>query len=225
VHILLVEDDDKGARILIRGLEEEGFTVRLAPDAAEAERAMSESTFDVVILDWMLPGKDGITFCRELRERDPATPVIMLTAKDDVLDRIAGLTTGADDYLIKPFAFWELLARVRALLRRSRQGRLPLVRVADLSLDPVSHEVTRGDRVLDLTAREYGLLAMLAKQAGHVLTREELTRALGQQDAESASNLLDVHISHLRKKVDGGSAEALIHTVRGQGYCLGAQKP
>jgi len=221
MRILLVEDDRKGARILSSGLEEEGFTVDLAADGSEAEAALGTVDYDLVILDWLLPGKQGIEVCRDLRRRDASTPVLMLTALDAVEDRIEGLDTGADDYLTKPYAFWELLARIRALLRRSKNARRPLLEVADLTLDPVTHEVTRRGRVIDLTEKEYDILNALARHAGRVMTRAQLTELLWGGDLEHGSNLLEVHISHLRKKIDGGASLPLIRTVRGRGYCLG----
>jgi DNA-binding response OmpR family regulator len=224
MRILLVEDDRKGAYILSRGLEEEGFTVDLVADGGEAEKALDAVVYDVVILDWLLPGKQGIDVCRDLRRRDPSLPILMLTAKDALEDRIAGLDTGADDYLTKPYAFWELLARIRALLRRSRNARPPLVKVADLTLDPVTHEVTRSGRVIDLTEKEYAILSVLAQHAGRVMTRTQLSEHVKDGDPDHVSNLLEVHISHLRKKVDGGTTRPLIRTVRGRGYRL-AEEP
>jgi DNA-binding response OmpR family regulator len=148
----------------------------------------------------------------------------MLTALDAVEDRIEGLDTGADDYLTKPYAFWELLARIRALLRRSKHARRPLIEVADLTLDPVTHDVTRGGRVIDLTEKEYDILNALARRAGSVMTRSQLTELLWSEDRENVSNLLEAHISHLRKKIDDGASVRLIRTVRGLGYCLGEQR-
>jgi DNA-binding response OmpR family regulator len=224
VRILLVEDDRKGALILSRGLKEEGFTVDLAADGSEAEVALETVDYDLIILDWRLPGKQGIDVCRDLRRRDASTPVLMLTALDAVEDRIEGLDTGADDYLTKPYAFWELLARIRALLRRSKHARPPLLMVADLTLDPVTHEVTRDGRVIDLTEKEYDILNALARHAGRVMTKTELTGLLWGEDLENVSNLLEVHISHLRKKIDDGASILLIRTVRGRGYCLGGER-
>jgi DNA-binding response OmpR family regulator len=224
MRILLVEDDRKGALILSRGLTEEGFTVDLAVDGSEAEKVLKTVPYDLVILDWLLPGKQGIDVCRDLRRRDAATPILMLTALDAVEDRIEGLDTGADDYLTKPYAFWELLARIRALLRRSKHARSPLLMVADLTLDPVTHEVTRDGRVIDLTEKEYDILNALARHAGRVMMKTELTRLLWGEDLENVSNLLEVHISHLRKKIDDGASILLIRTVRGRGYCLGGER-
>lgn len=220
MRILLVEDDRKGAYILSRGLTEEGFTVDLAADGNEAEQALAAVSYDLVILDWLLPGKLGIEVCRDLRRRDPSLPILMLTAKDALEDRVAGLDTGADDYLTKPYAFWELLARIRALLRRSRHARPPLVRVADLTLDTFSHQVTRGGRVIDLTETEYAILSALAGHAGRVLTKTHLAQHIGKSDLADLSNLLEVHVSRLRKKIDEGASLPLIRTVRGRGYSL-----
>lgn len=222
--ILIVEDDRKGARILQKGLEEEGFAIEIAVDGSAAEQALEAGGHDLVILDWLLPDKPGIEICRDLRRRDQSIPILMLTAKDALSDRVTGLNTGADDYLTKPYAFWELLARIRALLRRSQHARPPLLKVADLTIDPITHEVARNGQPIDLTAKEYALLNALAQQAGHVLTRAELTTHLGHEDADQASNLLDVYISHLRKKIDEGSSSPLIRTVRGRGYCLGSER-
>jgi DNA-binding response OmpR family regulator len=224
MRILLVEDDRKGALILSRGLTEEGFTVDLAADGNDAELALDTVIYDLVILDWLLPRKQGIDVCRDFRRRDAATPILMLTALDAVEDRIEGLDTGADDYLTKPYAFWELLARIRALLRRSKHARRPLIEVADLTLDPVTHDVTRGGRVIDLTEKEYDILNALARRAGSVMTRSQLTELLWSEDRENVSNLLEAHISHLRKKIDDGASVRLIRTVRGLGYCLGEQR-
>ena len=224
MRILLVEDDRKGALILSRGLEEEGFTVDLAADGSEAEKVLGAVVYDLVILDWLLPGKQGIDVCRDLRRRDASTPILMLTALDAVEDRIEGLDTGADDYLTKPYAFWELLARIRALLRRSTHARQPLIEVADLTLDPVTHDVTRGGRVIDLTEKEYDILNALARHAGRVMTRTQLTGLFWSEDREHVSNLLEAHISHLRKKIDDEASIPLIRTVRGRGYCLGEER-
>jgi DNA-binding response OmpR family regulator len=221
MRILLVEDDRKGALILSWGLTEEGFTVDLAADGSEAEEALRTVAYDLVILDWLLPGKQGIDICRDLRRHDASTPILMLTAKDAVEDRIDGLETGADDYLTKPYAFWELLARIHALLRRSKNARPKLLTVADLTLDPLTHEVTRGGRVIDLTEKEYDILNALVGHAGSVLTRTQLMGLLWSEDVKNVSNLLEAHISHLRRKIDDGAATPLLRTVRGQGYCLG----
>jgi DNA-binding response OmpR family regulator len=166
----------------------------------------------------MLPGKDGLSLCRTLRERGMQAPILMLTARDALSDRVEGLNTGADDYLTKPFAFEELLARVRALLRRSEITRPSLLTVADLTLDPVTHRVTRGTRTLDLTRTEYSILALLMRRPGEVISRTRLAEQVWQADVETLDNLIDVHVSNLRRKVDPPGSESLIHTVRGRGY-------
>ncbi|MEI6669083.1 MAG: response regulator transcription factor [Acidobacteriota bacterium] len=221
MRILLVEDDRKGAYILRKGLEEEGFTVDHVENDQQAEEALAARPYALVILDWMLPGKQGIEICRELRQRDASLPILILTAKDALSDRVAGLNMGADDYLTKPYAFWELLARVRALLRRSKHARPPVIRIADVTIDPVTHDVTRAGQPIDLTRKEYAILNALAQVPGQIVTRPELARIVGQDDAESASNLVDVYVSHLRKKLEVGSGTVLIRTVRGRGFSIG----
>ena len=220
IRLLIVEDDHRGAEILRRGLEEDGFTVDLAGDARAAEAAIDAHEYDLVVLDWMLPGKPGLELCRDLRLRGVSVPVLMLTAKDAVEDRVAGLNTGADDYLTKPFAFWELVARIRALVRRVRSARLPLVKVADLVIDPATRDVTRGVRPIDLTSTEYAILQALAFHAGQIVTRSQLAELVWHEDLDQVASLVDVYISRLRKKLDDGAAVPVIHTVRGRGYCL-----
>jgi two-component system, OmpR family, response regulator len=223
MRVLLVEDDQKAARVLRQGLQEEGFTVDVAHAGDEGEYKAEINDYDVIVLDWLLPGKAGIDVCRDLRARGLATPIVMLTAKDAVIDRVTGLNTGADDYLTKPFAFVELLARIRALLRRGDAARTPILEIGDLVLDPVSHRVTRGDRRVVLTPKEYALLEYLMRHAGRVVTRTELGEHVWQEEHDTLTNLVDVHMSHLRRKVDGGATTPLIHTVRGRGYRLGAE--
>ena len=220
IRILIVEDDRKGAEILKRGLDEDGFSADIVGDASAAEAALLAADYDLVVLDWMLPGKPGLELCRDLRLRHVTVPILMLTAKDAVEDRVAGLNTGADDYLTKPFAFWELVARIRALVRRSRNGRLPLVKVADLVIDPISHEVSRSGRPIDLTSTEYAMLQALAFHAGQIVTRAQLAEQIWHEGVDEVATLVDVYISRLRKKIDDGSAVPLIRTVRGRGYCL-----
>jgi DNA-binding response OmpR family regulator len=221
MRILLVEDDRKAARVLKKGLEEEGFVVDPTFSGDEGEYLASINDYDLIVLDWLLPGKEGIQICRELRARDLSTPILMLTAKDAVGDRITGLNTGADDYLTKPFAFAELLARIRALLRRAVTTRPALLRVDDLSLDPVSHQVARAGAPVTLTAKEYAILEFLMRHAGEVVTRTRLGEHVWESEHDTLTNLVDVHISHLRKKIDQDASVPLIHTVRGRGYRLG----
>jgi DNA-binding response OmpR family regulator len=220
MKLLIVEDDLKGAHILKRGLEEEAFTVDVVGDGAAAEAAVASADYDLIVLDWMLPGKPGLEICRDLRLKQVTVPILMLTAKDALEDRVAGLNTGADDYVTKPFAFWELVARIRALIRRARSARPPLVRLADLVVDPVSHDVSRGGRRVDLTATEYAVLDVLVQHAGRVVTRAQLTQRVWGASPADAANLVEVYVSRLRKKLDDGEAVPLLQTVRGRGYCL-----
>ncbi len=221
MRVLLVEDDRKAARLLAKGLREEGFVVDGVGSAEEADERAAVDDYDVVILDWMLPGRDGLALCRELRARGVATPILMLTARDAVADRVAGLRTGVDDYLTKPFAFAELLARVQALLRRSRLTRPPVLKVADLTLDPVSHQVARGGAPISLTPKEYAILEVLMRHAGEVVARARLVECVWEEDRDSVDNLIDVHVSHLRRKIDPPPAVPLINTVRSRGFRLG----
>ena len=224
MRILLVEDDRKAARLLSKGLREEGFVVDVAYSGEEADETASVKDYDAIILDWLLPGKDGVTVCRDLRARGVATPILMLTARDALDDRVTGLNTGADDYLTKPFAFTELLARLHALLRRSDLTRPVVLSVADLALDPVSHRVTRGGTPISLTPKEYAILEVLMRHAGEVVTRARLSEGVWEDEQDSLTNLVDVHVSHLRRKVDRDAAAPLIHTVRSRGYRLGLEE-
>lgn len=219
MKILLVEDNEKAARVLARGLQEEGFEVQAAHSAAEADR-LAASGPDLVILDWMLPDRDGIDLCQEWRARGATVPILMLTARDGVTDRIAGLNEGADDYLTKPFVFDELLARVRALLRRVERGHPSLIRVADLVIEPHSHAVSRDGVVLDLTPKEYAILAFLIRHVDSVVSRLQLAEHVWHADLIAIDNLIDVHMKNLRRKLDPPDRPALIHTVRGRGFIL-----
>ena len=220
MHILLVEDDHKAARLLARGLEEEGYAVTVARSAEEASHH-ALSRFDMAILDWMMPGKDGVTVCAEWRADGQTLPVLMLTARDAVADRITGLNTGADDYLTKPFVFDELLARVRALLRRvERVQPQAALQVADLLLDLRSRAVTRAGAKLDLTPKEYAILELFMQHTGAVVSRQQLAEHVWHADLIAIDNLMDVHIKNLRRKVDAPGQAALIATVRGRGFRL-----
>ncbi|MET3120211.1 DNA-binding response OmpR family regulator [Undibacterium sp. GrIS 1.8] len=225
MRILLVEDDRKAARLLARGFQEEGFIIDIAHTAEEGEEEAFITDYDLIILDWMLPGKDGIDLCRDLRARGSQTPIMMLTARDALTDRITGLNTGADDYLTKPFAFEELLARVRALLRRSEISRPLILAAYDLTLDPVSHRVMRANVLLDLTPKEYAILEILLRHPGEVISRARLAEQVWKADTISLDNLIDAHISNLRKKVDSNSDTPLIQTIRGRGFCIKAGAP
>jgi DNA-binding response OmpR family regulator len=220
VRILLVEDDRKAARLLARGLEEERFVVDVASSGAAGDEMAGVSTYDIIVLDWLLPDKEGIDVCRDLRARGVATPILMLTARDSLEDRVVGLNTGADDYLVKPFGFAELLARIQALLRRSDLTRPVVLKVADLTLDPLSHQVERGGLRINLTPKEYAILEILMRRPGQVVTRASLSETVWETEHDGFTNLVDVHVSHLRRKIDTAGAPALIHTVRGRGYLL-----
>jgi len=217
-RILVVEDDQKAAALLARGLGEEGFQVDVVHSAEDAEAAIGAAAHDLLIVDWMLPGKDGATLCRDLRSRRVATPVLMLTARDALEDRVAGLTLGADDYLTKPFAYEELLARVRALLRRTDLARPAALELADLRLDPLRQQAWRGPTRLDLTRKEYTILEILMRQAGEVVTRARIIGEVWKSDLIAVDNLLDAHMRNLRRKVDPPGLQPLIHTVRGRGF-------
>ena len=219
---VLVAEDDKSVRdSLVRALTFEGYDVVTAGDGAEALMAVVESQPDVIVLDVLMPHVDGLTACRRLRERGDRTPVLMLTARHEVSDRVAGLDAGADDYLVKPFALDELLARLRALLRRtSVTGEHGVLRSADLSLDPERREAWRGERELGLTKTEFDLLELLLANADVVVTRETIYERIWGYDFETSSKSLDVYIGYLRRKTEPDGAPRLIHTVRSVGYVL-----
>ncbi len=224
MRILVVEDERKVAGFIRQGLVEEGHSVELAGDGDTAlELAAGGPPYDLVVLDVMLPGRDGLSVLKSLRARQVKTPVLLLTARDRVADKVTGLDLGADDYLSKPFAFEEFLARVRALLRRGPSAREPVLRVADLSLDPATRVVTRGGRRITLTAREYALLEYFLANAGRVLTRPRIAQHVWGIDFDSESNIIDVYIGYLRRKIDGDGERRLLHTVRGAGYMLSAE--
>jgi two-component system, OmpR family, copper resistance phosphate regulon response regulator CusR len=220
MKILIVEDEKKVASFIKRGLEDDSYQVTLSYDGADGLKRASSDEFDLIILDCMLPKKDGLTVLHELREGGNQIPVLMLTAKGETEDVVSGLDAGADDYLVKPFAFAELQARVRALIRRSEQDRGAEIRFADLRLDPVNHKVWRGQTEIVLTAKEYNLLAYMVRNAGNVLTRANIADNCWEYPFETFTNIIDVYINYLRKKVDGKFPTKLIHTVRGQGYIL-----
>ncbi len=225
MRILVIEDDRKAADLLAKGLREERFVVDVAYAGESGDEMASVTDYDVIVLDWLLPDKDGIAVCRALRARGISTPILMLTARDALEDRVTGLNTGADDYLTKPFAFSELLARIHALLRRSDLTRPTVLQVGDLTLDPLRHHVTRGGDVVDLTPKEYAILEVLMRHAGAVVSRSRLAEGVWETEFEALTNLLDVHVGHLRKKIDGVSASPLIQTIRGRGYLIRASEP
>jgi two-component system copper resistance phosphate regulon response regulator CusR len=222
MRILLVEDDSRIARFVSQALREQAYAVDATADGDDALYKASVNDYDAVILDLMIQGRDGFEVCRELRASGSSVPVIMLTARDAVPDRVAGLDSGADDYLTKPFEVAELLARLRALLRRGSAVRPALVAAADLSIDTRAHVVTRAGRKIELTAKEYALLEYLARERGRVLTRSEIAEHVWDEAFDPFSNLIDVNINRLRRKIDDGFAVPLIHTRRGEGYMLAA---
>ena len=220
MRILVIEDDRKAAALLARGLREEGFAVDVAHSARDGDAHAFVATYDVIVLDWLLPDRDGVSLCRALRARRVHTPILLLTAVDGLNDRVAGLDAGADDYVTKPFAFEELLARIRALLRRSDMMRPVVLTYADVAMDPISRRVTRAGQNVDLTPKEYAILEMLLRHAGEVVNRARLAERIWEADAIALDNLIDVHISNLRRKVDAGQDRPLIHTIRGRGFRL-----
>ena len=220
MRILVVEDSRRLAGIIKRGLLEEGYSVDNAFDGEEAQHMAETTPYDVIIMDVMLPKKDGVTLCRELRARDVNTPMLMLTAKDSVEDKVIGLDAGSDDYLVKPFAFSELLARLRALLRREVTPRALPFKVGDLVLDPLSREVRRGDRRIELTAKEYAILEYFMRHANAVVTRTMLGESVWDYEYDGISNIIDVYVRRIRSKIDSDGQPSLIQTVRGAGYRL-----
>jgi len=220
MRILVVEDEKKVASFIKRGLEEESYVVETAADGEEGLTLALEKRFDLIILDWMLPKRDGMSFLKELRDRNMATPVLMLTAKDTVEDIVGGLETGSDDYLTKPFALAEVLGRVKALIRRSEMDRGAELHFADLRIDPVTHKVWRGDKEIDLTAKEYGLLEYFMRNPNQVLTRTMIADHVWDYTFDSFTNIIDVYVNYLRKKIDRDATVKLIHTVRGVGYIM-----
>jgi len=220
MRILIVDDDRRLCNIIKRGLTEEAYVVDVAYDGEDGEYLATINPYDLIILDIMMPKKDGIEVCRELRSNRVNTPILMLTAKDAVEDRITGLDAGADDYLVKPFAFNELLARIRALLRREGQAKTPEIRVGDLHLNTRTREVWRGDRSIELTTKEYVILEYFMRHPNIVVTRTMLEEHAWDYDFDSMSNLIDVYIRRLRRKIDESETTSLIQTVRGAGYRL-----
>jgi DNA-binding response OmpR family regulator len=220
MRILVVEDEQRIARFLKQGLEEESYAVDIAIDGPAALDWVAGAAYDLILLDVMLPGLTGFEVCRILRERGVAAPILMLTARDDIDDRVTGLDAGADDYLPKPFAFKELLARIRALVRRkSTSTRTSTVlELADLQLNTISHRAKRGEREIELTAKEYALLEHFLRHPRRPLSRTTIREAIWGYDYYGASNVVDVYVRHLRQKLETDGKPPLIHTVRGVGY-------
>jgi two-component system copper resistance phosphate regulon response regulator CusR len=220
MKILIVEDEPKTVAYLKRGLEEDGFVTDVADDGEDGAHLAQTGSYDLIILDVLLPSRDGWSIIGELRRREIATPVLFLTARDAVHDRVKGLELGADDYLVKPFAFSELLARVRSILRRGPARQSSVLEVADLELDLIRHRATRAGRSLDLTPKEFQLLSLLLCHAGEVLSRTLIAEQVWDINFDSDSNVVEVHMRRLRSKVDDPFSRKLIQTVRGVGYVL-----
>ena len=223
MRILVVEDEKKTASFIRKALEAEGFAVDACHDGESALVAAGVTPFDVIVLDIMLPGRDGLSVLQQLRERKNATPVLLLSARGDVNERVTGLNAGADDYLPKPFELVEMVARVRALTRRGGENKSTVLRVADLTLDTLKHQAQRGDKVIELTIREYRLLEFLMRSAGRLCARMMILEKVWDYNFDPGTNLVDVYIRRLREKIDTGFEPKLLHTVRGAGYVLKEQ--
>jgi heavy metal response regulator len=220
MRILLVEDEQRLSDVIKKGLTEEGYAVDQAFDGVEGQFLAESEAYDAIVLDVMLPKKDGVTVCKELREKKSKTPIIMLTAKDTLEEKVGGLQIGADDYLTKPFAFAELKARIQALIRRNYQQSSSLIEIADLTLDPIKHAVTRNKEHIELTPKEFAILEILARHKDEVVTRTQIIEHTWDYNFDTMSNVVDVFMATLRKKIDGGKTQKLIHTVHGVGYKL-----
>ena len=227
MRVLIVEDDQKTAGALKAGLEGEGISAATASTGEEGFFLLNSEKFDLVLLDWMLPGRDGIEILKTLRARGIKTPVLLLTARDAVEDRVLGLESGADDYLVKPFAFAELVARVHCLLRRTAPAEPQRKSLVDLVVDLEARRVWRSEKIINLTPREFDLLVCLLRQPGQVVTREMLAKDVWAENhrVTPLDNVIDVHVAHLRKKLDDGHALKLLHTVRGVGFVLRESLP
>jgi len=220
LRILLVEDETRIASFIERGLKEEDYVVDLAQDGGKALFLAEVNPYDLIILDILLPVKDGIAVCKELRMKKINVPILMLTSKGEVRDKVLGLNSGADDYLAKPFAFEELLARIGALLRRNQTNKTGILKVADLELDQLRHKVIRAGKEIPLTSKEFALLEYLMLNATHVVTRTMISEHVWHEDFDSLTNVIDVYMNFLRNKMDKGSKKQLIHTIHGKGYVL-----
>jgi heavy metal response regulator len=220
MRILVVEDEKKVAGFIQQGLEEEHYSVDVAYDGEAGLRMAGAERYDLLILDVMLPKKSGLDLMKEFRAQGGAVPALMLTAKGTIDDKVAGLDSGADDYLTKPFAFAELLARVRSLLRRGSKDKSTVLMIADLELDTVTHKARRGGRVIELTAKEYALLEYVLRNKERVLSRTIIAEHIWDYNFDTGTNIIDVYVNHLRNKIEGHGEKKLIHTVRGVGYVV-----
>lgn len=227
MRILLVDDQSDAAQVLAKGLREQSYAVDIAPDGEAALYQASISDYDLILLDVMMPRKDGFEVCQSLRAGGSAVPILMLTARDAIHERVHGLDTGADDYLSKPFDFHELLARMRALLRRGKEVRPETLQIADIVINTRSREVWRGNRAVELTTKEYALLDYLARHVDRVVGRAEIAEHVWDENFDPFSNLIEVYIQRLRRKIDDGRTSKLLRTVRGEGYrlCSGESIP
>ncbi len=223
MRILIVEDETRMANILARGLREQSYAVDVAQTGNDGLYQSSVNDYDLIVLDVLLPERDGFAVCRELRARGSATPILMLTARAAVDDRLTGFEAGADDYLTKPFSFRELLARIRALLRRDSRLHPEVFEIEDLVIDSASHRISRANREIQLTAKEYALLEHLARHAGRLISRSEIAAHVWDDNFDPFSNTIEVYINRLRKKIDGDHPTKLLHTLRGEGYILEAR--
>jgi len=220
MRIILIEDEKKVSDFIKRGLKEEGYSVDVVYDGEEGYFQATSDEYDVIILDLMLPKMDGIALCKKLRAEKVTTPILMLTAKDSVNDKVTGLDSGANDYLTKPFSFEELLARIRALLRKSETATPTKLQIGDLILDLLTHKVTRAGKEIILTNKEYALLEYLMRNAGSIVTRTMISEHVWDINFDTFTNVIDVYVNYLRNKIDKGDKKKLIHTVRGRGYTI-----
>jgi DNA-binding response OmpR family regulator len=224
MRVLLAEDEPKISAYVVRGLQEQGYAVDPVFNGPDALDWVETGGYDIIVLDIMLPGMDGYTVCREMRQRGVHAPILMLTARSSIDDRVTGLDAGADDYLVKPFALKELLARMRAITRRTPETpKTPILQVADLTLDSATRRVKRGSKIIDLTSKEFAVLECLMRDPDHVLTRTMIAEHVWNYDVYNQSNVVDVYIRNLRRKIDDGFVLKLIHTIRGSGYRISVE--
>ena len=220
MRLLVIEDEPSLLKIITKRLKEEGYAVDSAKDGREGENYISAAEYDCIVLDIMIPFQDGLTLLRKIRAKNVSTPVLLLTAKDSIGDRVTGLDSGADDYLVKPFSFDELLARVRALLRRQKDKKNTVLSIGDLKMDTITREVQRGGRVIELTSKEYSVLEYFLRNKNRVLTKSQIAEHVWNYDFEYNSNIVEVYVRYLRRKMDEEFENKLIHTIRGGGYVI-----